>query len=88
MIHFSCDICGRKIENGERRYRVVIEVEERDTDGEEYEDNFCDETQNDMEPIEGGEYHQFRFDLCEDCAVVYIASPLPTTFQRFRISDN
>ena len=87
MIHFSCDMCGRRIGFDEKRYRVLIEVEECDSCEEDLPDDLDDEL--DVDDIDEKEYQQFRFDLCEDCVVVYAASPLPPlSFQRFRISDN
>ncbi|MCX7704613.1 MAG: hypothetical protein N2234_11070 [Planctomycetota bacterium] len=88
MIHFTCDICGKRIAEEQRRYRVTIEVESRDPCEEE-----CDEEEffeEDSETYEEDErdYHQFRFDLCEDCAASYIANPLPVSIHRFRINDN
>lgn len=101
MQHFSCDICGQKIE--ERRFTARIEVflpfDQESTQPPEFDDDLdhLDEVSEilgefeltgdlDLEP---NRPHSFRFDLCADCQKQYVKDPLALHKpRRMRISDN
>jgi hypothetical protein len=100
MLHFSCDLCGRRLDEG-RRYVAKVEVypafdpdeiEESDLDADNLE-----ELAATIEAIEAGESspandsgpHDFRFDLCPHCHKRYLKDPLGRdALRRLNFSEN
>jgi hypothetical protein len=100
MLHFSCDLCGRRLDEG-RRYVAKVEVypafdpdeiEESDLDADNLE-----ELAATIEAIEAGEPspaedcgpHDFRFDLCPHCHKRYLNDPLGRdALRRLNFSEN
>lgn len=100
MLHFSCDLCGRRLDEG-RRYVAKVEVypafdpdaiEENDLDADNLE-----ELAAAIEAIEAGESHpvdhsgphEFRFDLCPNCQKRYLNDPLGRdALRRLNFSEN
>ena len=100
MLHFSCDLCGRRLDEG-RRYVAKVEVypafdpdeiEEADLDA----DNLQELAQT-IEAIEAGVSHpaqdtgtqEFRFDLCPHCHKRYLKDPLGRdALRRLNFSEN
>jgi len=85
MVHYTCDLCGRRIPHHATRYRVSIEVEPLSASLDD--DFFLDD-----DPDGGGDERfvgeEFVYDLCEDCAKSYLHNPLRVHANRFRLSDN
>jgi hypothetical protein len=100
MLHFSCDLCGRRLDEG-RRYVAKVEVypafdpdeiEEADLDADNLQ-----ELAETIEAIENGESrppedagtHEFRFDLCLTCHKRYLKDPLGRdALRRLNFSEN
>ncbi len=100
MLHFSCDLCGRRL-NEERRFVAKVEVypafdpdeiEESDLDADNLE-----ELASAIEAIEAGEPppaeesgpQEFRFDLCPHCHQRYLNDPLGRdALRRLNFSEN
>jgi len=89
MIHFTCDMCGKRLEQSEdTRYVIKIEVyaaydpleitsEDLEADRtEEIEELLDDMEDRDAEEMENEVYKTFRFDLCPDCHAAYLKDPL------------
>ncbi len=89
MIHFSCDGCGRSIDQRhEMRYSVRIEsyaacdpiddgVDDADRDSMlEIQEILSRLDDIDDEQIGDDVYRQVRYDLCPECARKFAASPL------------
>jgi len=97
MIHFTCDMCGKHIHpQNDDRFRVLIDMEqmrpgEDDSDLEgEYLDDYDDFAMDDNYPEdEEDAYHSFKFDLCRECARMYLEDPLMRKLpRRLRFMDN
>ena len=99
MIHFTCDCCGRSInQTSETRYVVRMEVyaamddeaghaaEEADH-LEEIEDLL--ERMDDVDAeLDDALYRQVRYDLCPDCRERFLRNPLGRVVARTSYSDN
>jgi hypothetical protein len=99
MIHFTCDCCGRAInQTSETRYVVRMEVyaalddeagqavEESDH-LEEIEDLL--ERMDDMDAeLDEALYRQVRYDLCPDCRERFLRNPLGRVVSRTSYSEN
>ena len=94
MIHYTCDMCGRKInKETDERSRIMIDVElilpgeeesDFDSDFDEDFDDFGFESED-----EEGYVQSFKFDLCRDCAEIYMRDPLARKLpRRLRLLDN
>jgi arginyl-tRNA--protein-N-Asp/Glu arginylyltransferase len=90
MIHYSCDLCGKDLPAGSGRYTVRIEVfAAAEADSVEADllnkpDEIIQQMLEKMEQmslkeIEDGNYRIFRYDLCRQCQVRYLADPLGYT---------
>jgi hypothetical protein len=101
MIHYSCDLCGARIEPGDPRFVVKTEVyaaaDEQclsfpdDPDQLEQEFEELTEALADADPdfIEDATYRGFRFDLCPRCHKRYLNDPLfRAVKKRIDFSDN
>ena len=89
MIHFTCDLCGKRLEQAaDTRYVIKIEVYaaydpleiaaedlERDPT-DEMEELLGDMEDRDAEDLENEVYKTFRFDLCPECHAAYLKDPL------------
>ena len=100
MLHFSCDLCGRRLDE-RRRYVAKVEVypafdpdeiEETDLDADNLQ-----ELAAAIEAIEAGEPrpaeesapHDYRFDLCPHCHKRYLKDPLGRdALRRLNFSEN
>src|SRR3954469_4233407 len=103
MMHISCDICGKKITDGEdHRYVVKIEVfaahdpaelteDDLDQDHVEAVSQLLNEMADDVpDPDEvAPAYKNFRYDLCPDCQKKFVRDPLSKDgVQKFHFSKN
>ncbi len=84
MIHYSCDLCHRRLEPGEnQRYVVKIEViaamdQLEDFDQEDDRDHLL-ELHDALEQIADPAavlYEEMQFDLCAECRRKYAKNPL------------
>ncbi len=86
MIHYSCDLCGSRLEDNDQRYVVKIEVyaaadenealssdDDYDFDLDSLSDHLADA---DADEMEDATYRGFRFDLCRRCHRRYLNDPL------------
>ncbi len=87
MIHYSCDLCRRKLDpNDDLRYVVKIEVSaafDPTTTEDEDDRNHLQEIQDILERLEddgdgvGAEiYQKMQFDLCPECRGSFAKHPL------------
>jgi len=89
MIHFTCDMCSKRLEqNEDTRYVIKIEVyaayDPLEITGEDLERDHTEEIENlleemedrDAEEMENEVYKTFRFDLCPECHAAYLKDPL------------
>ena len=100
MIHYSCDLCGKDLPAGSGRYTVRIEVfaaaeaDSAEADLLNKPDEIIQQMLEKMEQmslkeIEDGNYRIFRYDLCRQCQLRYLADPLGYTKElRRRHFDN
>ncbi len=100
MIHYTCDMCAKRINSeAEPRFRVLIDIEqmrpgEDDSDLEEEDDNDFDCKPNSGQENDEGIYRSFKFDLCRECAAAYLRNPLARSYiysempRRLRFLDN
>ena len=98
MIHYSCDLCHRKIEPAhDQRYVVKIEVFaalDPLQEGEEEDDrDHLLEVHEALEQLtldESSElYRELRFDLCPECCRKYAKNPLGREpAKQFNFSEN
>ena len=101
MIHFTCDCCGRVIQQAsETRYVVRMEVYAAIEDDpahaadeadhlEEIEDLL--ERIDDLEEVDDSDHHlykQVRYDLCVECRERFLQNPLGRGATRMGYSDN
>lgn len=99
MIHFTCDCCGRAInQTSETRYVVRMEVyaaldneasqtAEESDHLEEIEDLL--ERMDDLDPdLDDALYSQVRYDLCPDCRERFLRNPLGRAVSRTSYSEN
>ncbi len=100
MLHFSCDLCGRRLDEG-RRFVAKVEVYPAfDPDEIEEQDLDADNLQElaaAIQAMEAGEApaveeagpQDFRFDLCPDCHQRYLKDPLGRdALRRLNFSKN
>ena len=89
MIHFTCDMCGKRLEQGaDTRYVIKIEVyaayDPMEIGGDDLWEDHDDEIRGllahmedmDAEDLEDQVYKTFRFDLCPECHEAYLKDPL------------
>ncbi|MFH0910269.1 MAG: hypothetical protein V1918_01985 [Planctomycetota bacterium] len=85
MIRFTCDKCGKEMQERDSRYEARIEagpvyeettsfMEDLDLGGEESLTEMMERL--DREAWQDGGGGSFRFDLCEACYREFIGSPL------------
>lgn len=99
MLHYSCDLCGQKIE--EQRFVVRLEVfptfdPEAITEEDLDRDNLSEisELLSEMEltgelELNNAEPKSFRYDLCPECHRNYTKDPLARhRIGRMRFSEN
>jgi len=99
MIHFTCDCCGRGInQTSETRYVVRMEVyaalddeagqtAEESDHLEEIEDLL--ERMDDIDAeLDEALYRQVRYDLCPDCRERFLRNPLGRVVTRATYSEN
>lgn len=99
MLHFSCDLCGRQLD--ERRYVAKLEVfpafdpeaiGEEDLDADHLQE--IAEILSEMDDAETPELEDcsaksFRYDLCPDCHRRYVKDPLGRDqLRRLNFSEN
>jgi hypothetical protein len=100
MVHFTCDLCGKELEDGDDRFVVKIEVfaasepapiTEADLDEDNLEavaEQLQESEDDDGGPPEPATRH-FRFDLCHACRKRYERAPLAKdAAQKFDFSEN
>lgn len=99
MIHFTCDGCGRPInEDNETRYVVRLEVYAATDDraaGAIDDEDHLDEIEDLLERVDELDddhdsdlYRQARYDLCAECRERLIRNPLGRGLARMEYSDN
>ncbi|MCG3181929.1 MAG: hypothetical protein BIFFINMI_04375 [Phycisphaerae bacterium] len=88
MIHYTCDLCGARLDGEDQRFVVKIEVyasaDEQspsfpdDPDQLDYEIEQLTESlaDADADEVEDATYRGFRFDLCRRCHNRYLSDPL------------
>ncbi len=99
MLHFSCDVCGKPLDD--RRFVVKLEVfpafdpeeiDEDDLDADHLTEiaeilDQMDETGERDLPDCGPK--EFRFDLCVECQARFVKDPLGRDqLRRFNFSEN
>jgi hypothetical protein len=101
MVHFTCDLCGKELCDGEDRFVVKIEVfaagepaeiNEGDLDADNLEvvAQQLQEMDEDADgrPVEPAT-RNYRFDLCPACRKRYERAPLAReAAQKFDFSEN
>lgn len=101
MIHFSCDGCGKILEDSgeDIRYKVKIETyiaNDTEDDGSFENDDilnnafdYDDDDDSINDELEEIEYRTFQFDLCPACYKNYLQNPLSSkTLPKKRFSEN
>jgi hypothetical protein len=103
MIHFTCDCCGRAInQTSETRYVVRMEVYaalddalDNDADHAAEESDHLEEIDDILERMDDLEaeldealYRQVRYDLCPDCRERFLRNPLGRAASRTSYSEN
>jgi len=88
MIHYSCDLCGARLDGSAQRYVVKIEVyaaaDDQELSGPDDLDELDDQLEQltesladaDPDQVEDANYRGFRFDLCPRCQRRYLSDPL------------
>ncbi|MDP6379881.1 MAG: hypothetical protein QF662_00935 [Phycisphaerae bacterium] len=89
MIHYTCDMCGKKLLMDEdTRYIVKIQVhaayDPLEISDEDLEEDYEDEmrglmdslSEMEAEELEDQVHKSFRFDLCPQCWEAYLKDPL------------
>ena len=102
MLHFTCDLCGKELEDGAHRFVVKIEVfaahepaeiTEADLDednleavAQQLQESPDDSAGSVREPLT----RNFRYDLCSVCRKRYERAPLrrEVAAQKFDFSEN
>ena len=99
MLHYSCDLCGRDLTEGnDGRYVIQMEVfaahdlaelTEADLSDDHLEEmgqllREADET--DLEPAPA--FTKMRYDLCPSCHLKFLADPLNREAHKFDFSAN
>jgi len=100
MLHFSCDLCGRRLDEG-RRYVAKVEVypafDPDQIDEDDLDADNLEELASAIEAIEAGQQipldedgqKEFRFDLCPHCHQRYLNDPLGRdALRRLNFSEN
>lgn len=101
MLHFTCDLCGKKMRAGDdRRYVVKMEVYPAH-DPEEITDDDLDQDHMDAisEMLEDADdasleepaptYKKLQYDLCPDCQKRFLHDPLgKEASQKYHFSKN
>lgn len=100
MLHFSCDLCGRRLDEG-RRYVAKVEVypafDPDQIDEDDLDADNLEELASAIEAIEAGHkvpldedcQKEFRFDLCPNCQKRYLNDPLGRdALRRLNFSEN
>lgn len=99
MIHFTCDCCGRAInQTSETRYVVRMEVYAALDDGADHASDESDhleeiedllERMDDLDAeLDESLYRQVRYDLCADCRERFLRNPLGRAASRATYSEN
>jgi hypothetical protein len=97
MIHYTCDMCGKALDpESSDRYRVLIDVEKMPpgTTDDDLDSDFDEEfEQFSLDPgreEDEEEYlKSYKFDLCPECAEIYVRDPLARKLpRRLRHLDN
>lgn len=88
MVHYTCDMCGAKIERSSLRYIVKTEVfagydtliitkEDLERDhSKEIEELIRKMGEMDPKKLADDVYVSFKFDLCKKCKEIYTRDPL------------
>lgn len=88
MIHYTCDLCKRKLDpEDDLRYVVRIEISaafDPITDDDEDDRDHLQEIQDILERLEQSDsdqvgedvYQKLRFDLCPECRKKFLRNPL------------
>ena len=100
MLHFSCDLCGRRLDEG-RRFIAKVEVypafDPDEIDEDDLDADNLQELAAAIEAAEAGEAsaledhgpQEFRFDLCPHCHQRYLKDPLGRdALRRLNFSEN
>ncbi len=102
MVHFSCDLCGKEMDDDQQRFVVKIEVfpagepaaiTEADLDQDNLEavaQHLQETSDEDDDPALEPSTRNFRFDLCPECRKRYERAPLAreAAAQKFEFSKN
>lgn len=101
MLHFSCDLCGRKMRPGdERRYVVKMEIyaahdpdelteADLDQDSLDAVSELLDADDDLPHEVPAPAYKKLQFDLCPDCQKRFLRDPLgKEANQKFHFSKN
>jgi hypothetical protein len=99
MLHFSCDLCGRQLDD--HRYVVKLEVfptfDPEAIDESDLEADHLQEVAEELDKmedtgkkdIEDCEPRDFRFDLCSSCRCQFLKDPLGRdALRRLNFSEN
>lgn len=100
MLHFSCDLCGQRLDD--QRFVVKLEVypafDPEDFDEDDLDADHLEQIAEAIQEMEAegkassddecGPKH-FRYDLCRDCHARYVKDPLGReAFRRLNFSKN
>jgi hypothetical protein len=101
MIHYSCDLCGARLDGDDQRYVVKIEVYAAADDAEiggpddlegidqQIEQLTDSLNEADASQIDDANYRGFRYDLCPRCQRRYLNDPLfSAAKKRMGFSEN
>jgi hypothetical protein len=101
MLHVTCDNCGKKLETGQGRYVVKIEVfaahdpaelTEADLDEDHLEavaDLLRRQDEGEAPEALSAPSRHLRYDLCTECRERYLRDPLSKDAgQKFHFSEN
>ncbi|MCH8830919.1 MAG: hypothetical protein IID45_15200 [Planctomycetes bacterium] len=99
MLHFSCDLCGRRL--SDRRFVVRMEVypsfDPEEFDETDLDDDHLQSLSEEIEEmeltgqslVEDCSSRDFRFDLCPDCRKKFVNDPLGRdALRRLNFSEN
>lgn len=100
MIHYSCDLCKRKLDpTHDVRYVVKLEIgpafepcegDELDDDRDNlHEINEMLERMDDLDELDDQTHHHLHYDLCADCRKRVLRDPLGRdAAKQFHFSQN
>jgi hypothetical protein len=98
MIHYTCDLCHRKLDE-DQRFVVKIEMFAaldplEDDEADEDRDHLAEiqesleRLDDDLQEVDESLYQELRFDLCPACRRKFAKDPLGRELLKFDFSKN